>query len=852
MTSATEKILERLEEVKFETRLGGAMPFGEELPLVSGVAWETQTAQLALIAECKGSIEETLWRQLLFAGSGIRHHLSGNAPSAFGTPLVLAVVDGDSEAQMRGLAESLARDYAVFNRVDLNLVPEKVLEDREKLDDALAPLMPRCRSILGKEIAREEVKGFWSELRGEVEEAAANLDDAFASIKVAAGRDGAEQLIGEGGEGEELPSPAPVGKIDLENFRSIKEMHLELADVNILHGPNGGGKTSVVEAMELGWAGTSQRRPDDDDDEVDAAEYEEHVRRNGEGEFSVALDGKPVSKIAKQAEAELGRCVLTHEAMTTLISERPQLRFEALLRITGLQIPDLDGRTRALVARAKGEADAALGEVGIAPLPRSDTNGLEYLRNKLRSDFLGEFSKLAELGVLEKTLATVSGGAYAPRKWPAEDRLRKQLERADGVVADAAEDQASAEEVVSALEQAASDVEELLSSRLEAAGAAQRLLEAIQHGGEPAEEAPVQEELDTEEQAEPIGVELAARWLNHARGLSAAAERFREDAGEIEDAKWSARMVDYAEAVDRASGFAPDAELERLGKPRPSAKRAEPEVEEEVFSAAGFARVPASSAELVDPLRELAEVLQGHADGLRAIARGLHAHPARRIGEERERVMDALCRFELARVLRRGGPIVQTSERIVAELLDERLAPVVRELVGAIVRFEWYFKPLQMSSENKKLIFGGLATERADLDARLVLNSAEKTVLGVAWFLALHMLQPKERRRVLVLDDPTSGFDAANQAGFANTLRAFVRLLKPEQVVVTTHDDAVAAVLAGELAAVDGWPGSLARLRFQRGGGECSEYTVEERSEESSATSSESVELGLLEDVAAS
>jgi hypothetical protein len=52
----------------------------------------------------------------------------------------------------------------------------------------------------------------------------------------------------------------------------------------------------------------------------------------------------------------------------------------------------------------------------------------------------------------------------------------------------------------------------------------------------------------------------------------------------------------------------------------------------------------------------------------------------------------------VARDLRYEGPIPGASENLIKTLLHDHLAPVVRELVGAIVRFEWYFKPLQMSS----------------------------------------------------------------------------------------------------------------------------------------------------------
>jgi hypothetical protein len=426
------------------------------------------------------------------------------------------------------------------------------------------------------------------------------------------------------------------------------------------------------------------------------------------------------------------------------------------------------------------------------------------------------------------------------------------LERADTVVADAAGQHVGDGAVVLVLDEAAKTVEALLAARLEATGAARRLLEGLQGSSDAPSSARARGELPEDDVEGPIRVDLAARWLNHARGLSHAADRFREDAGEIGDEEWAERLVDYADAVDRASARAPDAELERLSRPRqrPPAKQAR-EVEPKTYEAAGFSDAPADLEAIAAPLRELAEVLQAHGDGLREIGNHLKGHPARRYGAHREVVMDAVCRFELAKTMRRGGPILETSERIVSELLDDRLAPVVRELVGAMVRFEWYFKPLQMSTEKKRIVFGGLATDRADLDARLVLNSAEQTVLGVAWFLGLHMLQPKKRRRVLILDDPTSGFDNANQAGFASTLRAFVRLLKPEQVVVTTHDDAVAAVLAEELAVVDDWPRSVARLRFQRDENDFSTFSIEDCSAQKREVESETRRLGLPEEAPA-
>lgn len=87
----------------------------------------------------------------------------------------------------------------------------------------------------------------------------------------------------------------------------------------------------------------------------------------------------------------------------------------------------------------------------------------------------------------------------------------------------------------------------------------------------------------------------------------------------------------------------------------------------------------------------------------------------------------------------------------------------------------------------------------------------------------------------------------ANQAGFVSTLRAFVRLTHPEQVIVTTHDDILAAVLAEELAPVDGWPDSVVRVRCQRDRDDASFARVEWVASSGRATREESEKLGLGE-----
>ncbi|HEX5376592.1 MAG TPA: ATP-binding protein, partial [Solirubrobacterales bacterium] len=666
MAEATARVLSHLEDVGFQARSGEAIPFGEPLPLVSGVAWETQTAQLALIAEGRAPLGIEAWRQLLFAGSGIRHQLAGDDASAFGTPVVVAIVDEVAAGELRGLAEQLAQDFAVFNRVDLNLVLESELGDSERLDDALAPLLPRCRRLLGAEISRAEVQEFWQLLRGEVGRAAGELDARFGEQRTRVGGECAEALIGKGAEAEELPPPTPIAKIGVRHLRSIEEVDLDLAAVSVVHGPNGSGKTTLVEAMELAWAGRSQRMPP----EVSVEEYAKHLPRGGRGEFTIERDGKGVAVPGEEQRAQLNRCVLTHEAITELVSEDPQQRFSALLEVTGLEIPDLKSRTEALLRESKTGADRALSAAGMANLPRANSVGLKHLDEELKSELVHDYSALAELGRVEGTLATVAK-SFQPRQWAAEGRVLDLLEGADRAVSRAVAGEIGEEELGKILDQACEAVAELLAERSQAAAASRALLEVLreQLRSERAAE-PVREEQPEDEGEEPpLTAPLAARWLSHSISMKTEAVRFREDASKLEEESWQQQLHDYAEALERAAEMAPREELERLSKPAPRPRGLPaPKPVEEVLRAANFGEGEFATEEVGPVLRDLSDALDSHVVGLRQLGRRLEAHPARRFGRHAEAVMAALCRHELARTLRREGPILGASEQLVCRL----------------------------------------------------------------------------------------------------------------------------------------------------------------------------------------
>jgi AAA domain len=840
MSEGVAKILDRLADLGFHTRAGGLTPFGESLPLVAGVAWDTRTAQIALVAEMHDGDDLGEWRQLLFAGAGLRHNLGGDGPTAFGSPVILALVDDDGWRNLRDLAEDLATNYVLFNRVDLNLVRDDDLDNGDRLDDALAPLLPRCRAMLDQEISRADVQRFWKVLRAEVQSAAGALEAIFGPYRERAGADLADRLVADGEDAPELPAPFPLKHLSLRNFRSIREADIELAPVTILHGPNGGGKSSLLEAMELIWAGTSQRKPAT----VPAVEYARALPRNGQGDFSITSDGQKITTVADSARGELGRSVLTHESVAALVSQSPEQRYDALLTTTGLEIPDLTERAQTMLDDAKRAADQALKSAGLPTLPRRDSIAVKHLRDSLTRRLVGRLPSTHDLVGAEEALAAASGGAYAVRVWPRDEHAAAAVIRAETVVGELLDTPPASETVSKALDEASGQIKSLVGPRRDAVEPLRRLLELIRQPA-PQPEAPAVQDAAPA----PVSQDIAIRWLAHANALLDAATRFRTDVKAITDTTWARRLNEYADALEAAARIAPVQELEELSRQVPT--RAMPPaakpVSGEMYSAAGFAAPPANPEEMRGALQELVAVLDRQIDALDRLSRDLDGHPARDFQEHADTVLGALCQFELARRMRSAGPILNASEKLVSELLHRRLAPVVRELVASIVRFEWYFKPLLVPEKGGKVVLGGLATSQADLDARLLLNFAERTAVGIAWFLALHLLQPPERHRVLMLDDPMSVFDAPNQAGLISTLRAFVRLTRPEQLVVATHDEPVAAVLVEEFATVDEWPSRSVRLRCQRDSSDCSVVSLEPGYSTSLSIVTEVEQLGLGE-----
>jgi AAA domain len=826
--SLADDVVSHLQELKFEVEQERLDLFGEALPLLRAVAVDPSAQQLVLVAEQEQLSEVEVedeeyvrpWRELLFAVSGLRHHLRASALPALSTPILFAVVDSDGAYRLRELVEKIANEYVLFTRLDITIVEtEKVAEDESALELLLAPVLPRVRKALKGEVtvATQDVERFWHELHGEIRETAGKIARDFGDVGIA---DAADRVMGElrNGDSEESPergpiaSPQPVSQLILKNFRSFGKEEVNLAPLSLVYGANGSGKTSVCEALEIAWSGGTQRMPYE---EVELADYERHLQRDGK-EFLIRAamasgEGKvEATELTRADVAPLGRVVLAQHTLAEMVDSTPKDRLRAFRRVSGLALPELEKeRTDTLRRTAFTRANEALEEVGIEPMRAVNNKALTHVRRIVKSDFSEGLASPDHLEGAVETLVRATGGLYVPPRKIGQDLaglLRDVDVALDLVARDLGRAPDPSPQIDAAVTALRDEAERLRAAADPLRMLAQQVSRAI--SAPPETKGPV-----APAPSSPVPPETAARWLGHVRGLEQSVVSLDSLVPGIDDKDWRQRLEAYAAALRAALSRSSVEQLERLVKEEQSLElppQISAGVAPELVLQAGFRRPVEWSRAVVAAIGELQVQLSDRAALLDALAADISRHPGPSLVSRAARVMPPLFHFEVVKELMNPrGALVRAQETLVSELLDERLFPVVRELVAALVRFEWYFKPLGMHADKGGVHMSGLANDDETQDVRFLLNAAERTVVGIAWFLALHILQDEDDRQVLVLDDPASGFDSTNKAAFVATLRAVLRLLKPKQVLITTHDDALVALLQQEFAPISDWPESF-------------------------------------------
>jgi energy-coupling factor transporter ATP-binding protein EcfA2 len=727
--------------------------------------------------------------------------------------------------------EEIAEEYALFSRLDITIIDAEQIEaDQDHgLDEHLAILLPRVRHAIDNDVtvAAQDVEQFWDRLRTEIRTTAGRMEENFG---VSAADVTADLLMelrrpkdDDGAwRDRRVSPPRKVSALGLKGFRSFADDRFALPSVALVYGANGSGKTSICEALEIIWSGQTQRMPDD----IGLTEYARHLNRDREGfslryalgEDSSGAPKRMVSELEEEPATSLGRTVLAQHVLAEMASSAPKERLGAFLKASGLALPELEKKRIETLRRAAfDEANSALEETGITPMGAVNTNPLQHLGRKLSGSFAAELPAVDQLEGADEALVRVTQGAWKSNLPTADPRLTDLLAAVDTALAPFASRAISAPDPAKEIAEALSALR-AEAERLRQSGDPLRLLS--QQFSRAMSSAVRSSQQSASVSRAPVPPTTVARWLAHARGLERSVAGLEDLVPTISDPGWRRHLEEYLEALHAAIHRSSADDLEKMTHadeapllPPPSSAEPDPDL----LKAVGFTRVPQLSLPVLEAMGELHTQLTERAARLDSLAAKLERHPARFFASRAARIMPALFRFQLIRDLtNQRGALARAQEALVTELLDDRLFPVVRELVAALVRFEWYFEALKFRSDKEGLHLTGLATKDKSKDVRFLLNAAERTVVGIAWFLALHILQPKNDRRVLVLDDPASGFDSMNKAAFIATFRSVVRLLKPEQLLITTHDDALLALLEQEFAQLDGWPADSGVLRCRR------------------------------------
>jgi energy-coupling factor transporter ATP-binding protein EcfA2 len=801
-------------------------PFDQELPLVGGWALHRRTATFALFATSDEGFDDTAWRDLLFALSGLRNDIRSGRDPALSSPILFALIgtpdDGD---RLRALVEELARDYLLFTRLEINIVIGDLAQ--RDLDLELAPLLPRCRravdqaDVLGPEVlntleryVREEVVRRSQEspepaLVEEIREAAEEIADRLA-IAVGAKRSDAD------------PAVSPVNQLSVRDLRSFRKATIDLQALTVLVGGNGSGKSTLVEALQILWTGTSSRWPND----VDAQEFQRHLVRGESDAFviqGVLEDGTEREAVlgAMPSRDRAARNFFLHDLTHDVALEEPTQRYKDLLELTGLQIPALDAEAARVKQDAKDDLNRLLVRLDLEPLARRGNRGVKHVRDQLTRHAVAPPPDGADVSHAARRVEDVAAGQGLRFAFPLD--LSTSDRHIAARLASWSTELAESLRVPDGAESGLRALHAELSARAEYArgylGTLESLLAQVDLGNRAEEKAvaPPQEASSSPEPL-PLQTPVIDVWLALERSLRAHVSALAAGATDTEDKLWRARLDEFVANARQLIDAVPVEELSRMrdaidvSAPPKSVELAQRRsLSPSLLGAAGFmqsaATLPQLDSELTDALAQLRDRLRAYAAGVRESADSVLRSPSLGLGDVETDLRLALARYEVARAIEKP---------IVVDLISTSFGNIVAELISALTRFEWYFTPVGFDLSNGRLGMHGMVKEGPSYDVRMLLNAGERSIVTFSWFLALYLLQPEEHRRVLALDDPFANLDANNQAAAISTLRMFLRLVRPDQVVFSCHDQMLAEGVLHEMGEVEDWPLGRTYLRLQR------------------------------------
>lgn len=145
----------------------------------------------------------------------------------------------------------------------------------------------------------------------------------------------------------------------------------------------------------------------------------------------------------------------------------------------------------------------------------------------------------------------------------------------------------------------------------------------------------------------------------------------------------------------------------------------------------------------------------------------------------------------------------EVNARIVATEL-QRIEPLLQRIYAQVDPHPSFraVNFLTRTVRGRGRLWTSLGDRAADVsvdEPAMVLSSSQLNVLAVSTFLSLNLAIDTLPLQVVALDDPLQSLDTVNLLGLADLLR---RIKTPRQVIVSTHDERLAELLARKLRPV--------------------------------------------------
>jgi energy-coupling factor transporter ATP-binding protein EcfA2 len=829
-----DALVSELNDLGFEIHSGPLRVGDRSFPLVQASAIDRTTGAFALVVapSSEDEVPDDAWRELFFAVASLRIDLSRGRGPALSAPVVLVLLaDAAAVRRIRLVIEELTRDYLLFTRLDVSLATWDVA--RLDMDRFLCALLPKTRRAVreGSVVGFGALEGLASELRQRIEAASSVVEHPAlhgdATVAAAELAERVANLITDPAQPGGA-TPSPVRSLELQNVRSFARTSLQLSPFTLVEGRNGTGKSTLLEALEIAWSGSSSRRPPD----VDAGTFDDHLRRGGIEPFSVVVIAESGERLEVTETLEdlpgrtVRRSLFLRDLASDIARDRPVARYDALLEATGLYVPSLDREAAAIRQETKVGLNRVLARIDARQVAGIRVRGVKHVCESLSAASVNPVPQGAAARTSVAALAEAArefGIAMAPVEvLDVPHELWEQIKIGAGEVAKSLVASSTLPTLTIQLRDGLMHHAEELRRRADSLRRLASGVEAVTVFADALGE----RRVETASPAARVPSRLSRPWRFAADALRQTLPTLERHAKELQDLELLASLERFIQAGRAALEAVPRDVLAGLtpeqvstGEPR------RPTLSPELMQQAGFQSDTELPGEIVVPMRDAAAELSRFSAAMIAFAEGVARAPAARFADVAEELRYELARFEVGRSIE--APVAEAQGAVLGRLVDATFGGVLDELVAGLTRFDWYFHPLRVSSENGELGLSGMAVERSDRDVRMMLNAGERSIVAIAWFLALFVLQPSEDRRVLILDDPFVTVDSTNQAAGIATLRSLVRIVRPEQLIVASHDPSLADALLVEMGELDGWPRGVSRVRVDRDANGLSRATVE-------------------------